>query len=54
MESEVNEIAEYDIAIIGAGVAALTAALLAARLGHSTFVIERTGGCYGRDSWYWL
>src|SRR5215831_6087908 len=41
MKSEVNEIAEYDLAISGAGVAGLTAALFAARLGHSTLVIER-------------
>src|SRR5262245_47759082 len=32
---------EYDVAIIGAGVAGLSAALFAARLGHSTLVIER-------------
>lgn len=40
-ESEVTEISEYDVAIIGAGVAGLTAALFAARFGHSTLVIER-------------
>src|SRR5262244_3757908 len=32
---------EYDVAIIGAGVAGLSAAIFAARLGHSTVVIER-------------
>jgi thioredoxin reductase (NADPH) len=37
----VNEISEYDIAIIGGGVAGLTAALFAARLGRSTLGIER-------------
>lgn len=36
-----TETSQYDIAIIGAGVAGLTAALFAARLGHSTLVIER-------------
>ena len=36
-----TEISEYDVAIIGAGVAGLTAALFAARFGHSTLVIER-------------
>jgi len=36
-----QETSEYDIGIIGAGVAGLTAALFAARLGHSTLVIER-------------
>ncbi len=36
-----KETSDYDIAIIGAGVAGLTAALFAARLGHSTLVIER-------------
>ena len=36
-----TEISEHDIAIIGAGVAGLTAALFAARLGHSTLVMER-------------
>ena len=36
-----TETSEYDVAIIGAGVAGLTAALFAARLGHSTVVIER-------------
>ena len=36
-----TETSEYDVAIIGAGVAGLTAALFAARLGHSTMVIER-------------
>jgi thioredoxin reductase (NADPH) len=40
-ESEVTETSEYHVAIIGAGVAGLTAALFAARLGHSTLVIER-------------
>ena len=40
-ESEVTEISEYDVAIIGAGVAGLTAALFAARFGHCTLVIER-------------
>jgi thioredoxin reductase (NADPH) len=40
-ESEVTETSEYDVAIIGAGVAGLTAALFTARLGHSTLVIER-------------
>lgn len=39
--NDVQETSEYDIAIIGAGVAGLTAALFAARLGHSTLVIER-------------
>ena len=39
--SDVKETSEYDIAIIGAGVAGLTAALFAARFGHSTLVIER-------------
>ena len=36
-----TEASEYDVAIIGAGVAGLTAALFTARLGHSTLVIER-------------
>ena len=36
-----QEPSEYDIAIIGAGVAGLTAGLFAARFGHSTLVIER-------------
>ena len=36
-----TEISEHDVAIIGAGVAGLTAALFAARFGHSTLVIER-------------
>ena len=40
-ESEVTEISEYEVAIIGAGVAGLTGALFAARFGHSTLVIER-------------
>ena len=40
-ESEVTEASQYDVAIIGAGVAGLTAALFTARLGHSTLVIER-------------
>ena len=40
-DGEVMEISEYDVAIIGAGVAGLTAALFAARFGHSTLVIER-------------
>jgi thioredoxin reductase (NADPH) len=39
--SDVEETSEYDIAIIGGGVAGLTAALFAARFGHSTLVIER-------------
>ena len=38
---DVKETSEYDIAIIGAGVAGLTAALFAARFGHSTLVMER-------------
>jgi len=37
----VAKTSEYDVAIIGAGVAGLSAALFAARLGHSTLVIER-------------
>jgi thioredoxin reductase (NADPH) len=32
---------EFDIVIIGGGVAGLSAALFAARFGHSTMVIER-------------
>ena len=36
-----KETSEYDIAIIGGGVAGLTAALFGARFGHSTLVIER-------------
>ena len=36
-----TETSEYDVAVIGAGVAGLTAAIVAARLGHSTVVIER-------------
>ena len=36
-----TEASEYDVAIIGAGVAGLTAALFTARLGHSTLVLER-------------
>ena len=36
-----TETSEYDVAIIGAGVAGLAAALFTARLGHSTLVIER-------------
>ena len=36
-----TETSEYDVAIIGAGVAGLSAALFTARLGHSTVVIER-------------
>jgi len=39
--NDVQETSEYDIAITGAAVAGLTAALLAARLGDSTLVIER-------------
>lgn len=39
--SDVKETSDYDIAIVGGGVAGLTAALFAARLGHSTLVIER-------------
>ena len=39
--SDVKETSEYDIAIIGGGVAGLTAALFAARFGHSTLVMER-------------
>jgi thioredoxin reductase (NADPH) len=39
--SEVNKTSEYDVAVIGGGVAGLTAALFAARLGRSTLVIER-------------
>jgi len=37
----VQETSNYDIAIIGAGVAGLTSALFAARLGRSTLLIER-------------
>jgi thioredoxin reductase (NADPH) len=37
----VTEISQYDVAIIGAGVAGLTAALFTARLAHSTLVLER-------------
>jgi thioredoxin reductase (NADPH) len=37
----VTETSEYDIAVIGGGVAGLTAALFAARFGHSTVAIER-------------
>jgi thioredoxin reductase (NADPH) len=37
----VTETSEYDVAIIGAGVAGLTGALFTARFGHSTLVIER-------------
>ena len=36
-----NEGSEFDIVIIGGGVAGLSAALFAARFGHSTMVIER-------------
>jgi thioredoxin reductase (NADPH) len=36
-----NGASEFDIVIIGGGVAGLTAALFAARFGHSTIVIER-------------
>lgn len=39
--SDVEKTSEYDIAIIGAGVAGLTAGLFAARFGHSTLVVER-------------
>jgi thioredoxin reductase (NADPH) len=39
--NDVQETSNYDIAIIGAGVAGLTSALFAARYGHSTLVIER-------------
>ena len=41
--NDVQETSNYDIAIIGAGVAGLTSALFAARYGHSTLVIERFG-----------
>ncbi len=36
-----SEGSEFDIVIIGGGVAGLSAALFAARFGHSTMVIER-------------
>jgi len=36
-----NEGSEFDIVILGGGVAGLSAALFAARFGHSTMVIER-------------
>lgn len=39
--NDVPETSNYDIAIIGAGVAGLTSALFAARLGRSTLLIER-------------
>lgn len=36
-----KEISDYDIIVVGGGLAGLTAALFAARFGHSTLVIER-------------
>jgi thioredoxin reductase (NADPH) len=40
-EGNMSAASEFDIVIIGAGVAGLSAALFAARFGHSTMVIER-------------
>jgi thioredoxin reductase (NADPH) len=40
-ESNMSAASEYEIVVVGGGVAGLTAALFAARFGHSTIVIER-------------
>jgi ribulose 1,5-bisphosphate synthetase/thiazole synthase len=48
--NDVQETSEYDIAIIGAGVAGLTATLFAARLGHSTLMFDHEGHEAHEDS----